>query len=224
MEFDLKRLAPRDRHKLLSGVIVPRPIAFTTTLDAHGRLNAAPFSFFNLMGSDPPVVVFAPGDRPDGMPKDTAANVRATREFVVNIVDEALAERMNVTAINFPPGTDELAEAGLTPLRSVQVAVPRIAEAPASLECREVTTLQVGRTRIVVGEVLHLHLRDDLVDADRLYVHTDRLHAVGRMHGSGWYTRTEDLFQIERIAFEAWREGRDNDPGTPGISVRADAV
>jgi flavin reductase (DIM6/NTAB) family NADH-FMN oxidoreductase RutF len=206
MDFDLHRLAPRDRHKLLISVVVPRPIAFTTTLDAEGRLNAAPFSFFNLMGSDPPVVVFAPGDRPDGTPKDTALNVRATQAFVVNIVDEALAEAMNVAATAFPPGTNELDEAGLTTLPSVQVAVPRIAEAPVSLECREVMTVQVGRTRIVHGEVLHLHLRDDLLDPERMYVHTDRLHAIGRMHGGGWYTRTRDLFQLPRLSVDARRE------------------
>ena len=112
MDFDLNQLAPGDRYKLLISVVVPRPIAFTTTLDAEGRINAAPFSFFNLMGYDPPIVVLAPGDQPDGSPKDTAINIRATQAFVVNIVDEALAEAMNVTATPFPPGTNELGELG----------------------------------------------------------------------------------------------------------------
>ncbi|MFQ5570031.1 MAG: flavin reductase family protein [Rhodothermales bacterium] len=200
MQFDLQHLAPRDRFKLLSGVVVPRPIALTTTVDRDGRINAAPFSFFNLMGNDPPIVVLAPGDRPDGTPKDTAQNIRLTRVFVVNIVDEVLAEQMNVAATSYPPGTDELKKAGLTPVPSVQVAAPRIAEAPASLECREVATLHIGRTRIVVGEVLHLHLRDDLVDVEHMRVHTDRLRAIGRMHGGGWYTRTSELFNIARSA------------------------
>ncbi|MCH8961160.1 MAG: flavin reductase family protein [Bacteroidetes bacterium] len=214
MDFDLNQLAPGDRFKLLISVVVPRPIAFTTTLDAEGRINAAPFSFFNLMGNDPPIVVLAPGDRPDGAPKDTALNIRATQAFVVNIVDEALAEAMNIAATAFPPGTNELGEAGLTTLPSVQVAVPRIAEAPVSLECREVMTLQLGRTRIVLGEVLHLHLRDDLLDLERMRVHTDRLRAVGRMHGGGWYTRTTDLFQLPRLSVEAWREKRETKGGS----------
>lgn len=203
MTFDLHDLTPRDRYKLLSGVIVPRPIAWTTTLDDAGRVNAAPFSFFNLMGYDPPVVALGPSNRPDGTPKDTAQNIRARHAFVVNIVDETLAERMNLTATAFPPGVDELAQAGLSTVPSVQIDVPRIAEAPASLECREVATLEIGRTRIVLGEVLHLHLRDDLVDPVRLRVHADRLHAIGRMHGGGWYTRTNELFQMHRLALDA---------------------
>ena len=206
MNCDLDQLTPGDRYKLLISVVVPRPIAFTTTLDTEGRVNAAPFSFFNVMGYDPPIVMLAPSNRPDGTPKDTALNIRATRAFVVNVVDEALAEAMNVAATPFPRGTNELDEAGLTTAPSVQVAVPRIAEAPVSLECREVMTLNLGRTRIVLGEVLHLHLRDDLLDLERMRVHTDRLHAVGRMHGGGWYTRTSDLFRMDRISVEAWRE------------------
>ena len=206
MDFDLNHLTTEERYKLLIGVVVPRPIALTTTLDADGRINAAPFSFFNVMGYDPPLVMFAPGNRPDGTPKDTARNIRATREFVVHIVDEALAEAMNVAATPFPPGTDEVAAAGLTTLPSVQVAVPRIAEAPVSLEGCEVTTLLIGNTRIVVGEVLHFHLRDDLLDRDRLRVHTDRLGAIGRMHGGGWYTRTSDLFQMARMSVDEWEK------------------
>ena len=213
MDFDLQDLTPDERYKLLIGVVVPRPIALTTTLDADGRVNAAPFSFFNVMGYDPPLVMFAPGNRPDGTPKDTARNIRATREFVVHIIDEALAEAMNVAATPFPPGTDEVARAGLTTQPSVQVAVPRIAEAPVGLEGREVTTLLIGNTRIVVGEVLHLHLRDDLLDRERMRVHTGRLGAVGRMQGGGWYTRTTDLFQIARLSVDEW-ETRQADDGS----------
>ena len=211
MNFDLQDLTTEERYKLLIGVVVPRPIALTPTLDADGRINAAPFSFFNVMGYDPPLVMFAPGNRPDGTPKDTARNIRDTREFVVHIVDEALAEAMNVAATPFPPGTNELDMAGLTTKPSVQVAVPRIAEAPVSLEGREVTTLLIGNARIVVGEVLHLHLHDDLIDRERMRVHTDRLGAVGRMQGGGWYTRTADLFQIARLSVEDWEKRQGGD-------------
>ena len=209
MNIDLQTLTPNERYKLLISVVVPRPIALTTTLDAGGRLNAAPFSFFNVMGYDPALVMLSVGNRPDGTPKDTALNIRATHEFVVNIVDEALAEAMNVTATTFPPGTDELAEAGLTTRPSTQVAPPCIAASPANLECREINTLEIGNTRIIIGQVLHLHLRDDLIDLERMRVHGERLHAIGRMHGGGWYTRTADLFQLARYSVEAWeKEGR----------------
>lgn len=198
MHFDLKTLTPRECHKLLTGVIVPRPIALVTSRDAGGRVNAAPFSYFNLMGYDPPVVVFGPSNRPDGSPKDTARQVHETGEFVVNIVDEALAEQMNITSGSYPPGVNELDVAGLTTRPSVEVDPPCIDEAPANLECKVATILYVGHTRIVVGEVLHFHIRDDLVDPEKLYIDTEKLKAVGRMHGGGWYTRTSDLFKLDR--------------------------
>lgn len=197
IRFDMAQLAPRDRYKLLSGVVVPRPIAWITTLGAGGEVNAAPFSYFNLMGSDPPVVVIGVGDR-DGAAKDTARNIAAMREFVINIVDEATAPAMNVSAGEYAYGVDELALAGLTPVPSSAVRPPRIAESPIHLECREVTTLTLGATRIIVGEVLALHIRADLVDAAAFRVHGERISAVGRMHGRGWYTRTRDLFEMVR--------------------------
>ncbi|RMF56928.1 MAG: flavin reductase family protein [Bacteroidetes bacterium] len=207
--FDLRSLSPRDRHKLLTGLIVPRPIAWVTTVDEAGRVNAAPFSFFNMMGSDPPVVVLGPGDRPGGTPKDTAENLRQTQAFVVHVVDEACAEKMNRTAVDVPPGVSEIDVAGLTTVPSVLVPVPRLSEAPAAMECRVVTILHVGRTRVVVGEVLYLHLRDDLVDPERMYVHTERLNAIGRMHGGGWYVRTRDLFRMDRISQDVLADGED---------------
>ena len=119
-----------------------------------------------------------------------------------------------MAATPFPPGTNELEMAGLTTQPSVQVAVPRIAEAPVSLEGREMMTLEIGNTRLVVGEVLHLHLRDDLLDRERLRVHTDRLGAIGRMHGGGWYTRTTDLFQIARLSVDEWEKRQEADGGS----------
>jgi flavin reductase (DIM6/NTAB) family NADH-FMN oxidoreductase RutF len=121
-------------------------------------------------------------------------------------VDEALAEPMNVCAIDFPPGESELEAAGLTIEPSVQVKAPRIAQSPVSLECREHTTLSIGRNRIVLGEVLHLHIRDELVDAEKMHVHSEKMHAIGRMHGAGGYARTDDIFHIPRISHEEWTE------------------
>lgn len=114
-------------------------------------------------------------------------------------------EKMNISAVDFPPNVDELVVAGLTPDPSVQVRTPRIAESPVNLECREIATLELGHTRIVVGEVIHLHVWDDLIDPANLYVHTDRLRAIGRMHGGGWYVRTADLFEIPRLTHEEWQ-------------------
>jgi len=208
VEFDLRQLRAREGYKLLTGLIVPRPIALVTTQDAEGNINAAPFSFFNMLGSDPPVIGLGVGERRPGECKDTAGNIARSGEFVVNIVDEALAERMNITAIDFPPGSDELAAAGLTTRSSAQVAPPRIAESPAGLECRAVSTIDVGRNRILLAEVLYLHVRDDLVDTMNGYVHADRLRAIGRLHGGGWYARTTDLFEMPRLTYEQWQAGK----------------
>lgn len=198
MLFDMKALPPKARYKLLTGVVIPRPIAWTTTVNADGQVNAAPMSFFNLMGYDPPVVVLGVGNRSVGRPKDTAHNIRETGVFVVNIVDESLAEQMNLTSGDYPPGVSEVEAGGLATAPTVAVDVPRLADAPASLECREVTTLLIGNNRLIVGEVLYLHIRESLVDTERLYVDGAGLQAIGRMHGRGWYTRTRDLFQMVR--------------------------
>lgn len=205
MHIDFGTLSPRDRYKLLVSTVVPRPIALVTSLSADGQLNAAPFSFFNAMGSDPPLLAINIGDREPNVPKDTAQNIHQTREYVVNIVDEAMAEKMNICAVDFPHGMSEVTAAGFTTIPSVGVKPPRLAESPINFECREHSTLEIGRNRIVIGEVLHFHIRDDLIDREKLYVHTEQLHAIGRMHGAGWYARTTDLFQMPRISYEEWQ-------------------
>jgi flavin reductase (DIM6/NTAB) family NADH-FMN oxidoreductase RutF len=200
MEFDLTALAANQRYKLLAGLIVPRPIALVTSRDAEGRVNAAPFSFFNVMGSDPPVVVLGIGRRSSGEPKDTVCNILDVKEFTVNIVDEALAGAMNVCAIDLPAGDSELAAARLTSVASAQVSVPYVAESPASLECRLRETVEIGSNIMLLGEVVHIHLRDDLFDPEKFYVLTDKLQPIGRMHGGGWYARTTDLFDMPRFS------------------------
>jgi flavin reductase (DIM6/NTAB) family NADH-FMN oxidoreductase RutF len=205
MDLDLNKLAARDRYKLLVSVVVPRPIALVTSLDLEGRVNAAPFSFFNAVGSDPPIVALGIGDRTPGVPKDTAQNIRRTQQFVVNLVDETIAEQMRICAIDFPAGVDELQEAGLTCAASAQVRPPRVRESPVNLECREHSTIAIGRNRIILGEVLHLHIRDELLDAERLHVHTHKMRLVGRMHGAGWYVKTNELFEIPRLTLEEWK-------------------
>lgn len=209
MNFNLAQTDPHDVYNLLIGLVAPRPIALVTSHDSQGRLNAAPFSAYNYLSIDPPIVALGVANRPGPgvVGKDTAQNIRATREFVVNVVDEALAEKMNLCAIDFPPGVNEVEMAGLTTTPSTQVKVPRLAEAPAALECREFQTTEMGRGRIILGQVVAIHVRDELIDPAGPYVRAEQLHAIGRMNGLGSYVRTRDaFFQVKRLSYEEWEK------------------
>jgi len=202
MEFDFSKLAPHDRYKLLISVVVPRPIAFLTTISAAGEINAAPFSFFNAMGGNPPVVAISIGELEEGTLKDSARNIEETREFVVNLVDTSLAKQMNICAADFPARMNEMPSAGLTAVPSVVVKPPRIAESPVNMECRLHTIVPIGSNRIHIGEVVHLRIRDEMIDMEKLHVHTQKLDLIGRMHGGGWYARTTDLFEMPRLSYK----------------------
>ena len=200
MSFNPDEHPPRDIYKLMIGTIVPRPIAFVSTLDESGVRNLAPFSFFNAVCSVPPTVLFCPGVRPATRDlKDTLKNVAATREFVVNLVSEQIAERMNQCSAEFPPEIDEFAESGLTPIASEVVRPPRVAESPAQMECklRQIVTIsdKPGGASIVIGEILRFHIRQDMLDNFR--VDPEILRAIGRM-GGATYCRTRDRFDLER--------------------------
>jgi flavin reductase (DIM6/NTAB) family NADH-FMN oxidoreductase RutF len=202
-QFDFAELAPRERYKLLIGTVVPRPIAWVTTRDPEGRINAAPYSFFNCLSADPAILALGVENHSDMSFKDTTRNIRLTEEFTVNICDRALTDAMNVCAVPFAPGIDELAEAGLSALPGVKVACPYIAEAPVALECRRYVSLGIGRSReIVLGEVLAMHIRADLVD-ERLHVDQAGLDAIGRMGGHG-YTTTRDYFDLPTMSVDEW--------------------
>jgi flavin reductase (DIM6/NTAB) family NADH-FMN oxidoreductase RutF len=207
MLFDFATLDASNRYKLLVSTVVPRPIAWVVSQDADGRLNAAPFSFFNVFGEDPALIIIGIGGRQPGHAKDTVSNVRRTGQFVVNLVSEETAKAMNITAIDFPPEVDELAEAGLTTAPSVHVRPPRIAESPVALECEQFALLDLNESRtLVLGKVLAMHVRDEAVlDAERYYIDTPKLGLVGRMHGRGWYSRTTDRFEMKRIAAKDWK-------------------
>lgn len=198
IDLDLEHEYADRAYGLLASLVTPRPIAFVTTLSLDGKINAAPFSFFNLMGGDPPICAFAPGDRDDGTPKDTALKVRTTHEFVVNLVDEAIAEAMNKCAASLPYGENELAHAGLTTAPSTVVKPPRIAVSPASLECVEWGTLQIEGNRIVIGLIKRLHVRDELFDAEKKRIRNEKYHVIGRMAVPHWYCRTKDRFEMVR--------------------------
>ena len=200
MELDLEGEFADRAYFLLASLVTPRPIALVTTLSPDGRVNAAPFSFFNLLGADPPILGVCPGDRDDGTPKDTALNVRATHEFVVNLVDESIAEAMNKCAASLPYGENELQHAGLHPAPSSLVKPPRIAESPASLECVEWGTLQIGGNRVIIGLIKRLHVRDELFDVEKKRIHSDKFHVIGRMASPHWYCRTRDRFEMIRPA------------------------
>lgn len=214
MLFDFSELAAADRYKLLTATIVPRPIAWVVSADAAGRVNAAPFSFFNAFGSDPPVVCIGIGGRAPrppkdpGSPKDSAANIRATGQFVICLVPYGMVDPMHVTALDFPAGTDELAEAGLRTLPSTRVRPPRIEGSPVAFECERMVTLELGPDQgLVVGRVLAMHVRDDAVlDADRCHVDTLKLDLVGRMHGGGGYVRASGpgVFERARLRLTDW--------------------
>lgn len=200
MELDLETQFADRAYPILASLVTPRPIAFVTTLSPEGNINAAPFSFFNLLGADPPILAFAPGDRDERTPKDTALNIRLTHEFVVNLVDESLAEAMNKCAASLPYGVNELEQAGLHAAPSSTVKPPRIVEAPASLECKEWGTLQIGDNRVVIGLIKRLHVRDELFDPAKRCVVTEKLSLIGRMASPHWYTRTRDRFEMIRPA------------------------
>jgi flavin reductase (DIM6/NTAB) family NADH-FMN oxidoreductase RutF len=198
MELDLEKDFADHAYGILASLVTPRPIALVTTMSADRKVNAAPFSFFNLMGANPPICAFAPGDRDNGTPKDTVLNIRATHEFVVNLVDEAIAEKMNLCAASLPFGENELTHAGLTAAPSSVVKPPRIAEAPASLECVEWGTLQIGGNRMVIGLIKRLHVRDELFDLEKKRVHTGKLLTIGRMASPHWYCKTGERFEMIR--------------------------
>ena len=166
MEFDFGRIAAELRYKLLVSFVGPRPIALVTTLSPEGVVNAAPMSFFNVFAQSPPLLILGLQDR-EGVRKDTTRNILATREFVVNLVDEPIARQMVVCAAEFPPGVDEVRTAGFTLRPSVTIRPGWIAEAPVAFECRLERTVEFPGRWIVFGEVAHMHVRDACIARPR---------------------------------------------------------
>lgn len=189
-----------DIYKLMIGIIIPRPIAFVSSIDSDGILNLAPFSYFTACSSNPPVVCFCTSVRSEPRPhKDTLENIRATGEFVVNVVSEEIAEQMNKTSADVPPEVDEFVLSGLTPLASDLVKPPRVAESKAQMECKLRQIVPVsekpGGGVLVLGEVLRFHILESVMDG--LKVDPGKLKAIGRM-GGPTYVRTDDRFNMER--------------------------
>ncbi|KRB61399.1 flavin reductase [Rhizobium sp. Root708] len=196
ISFDFEALSERERYKLMIGTIIPRPIALVTTVDEHGRINAAPFSFFNCLSADPPILALGVENNPDMSFKDTGHNIRMTEVFTVNIVSFAIAEAMHVCGSKYPRGVDELKQAGLTAMSGHKVASPWIAEAPASFECKRHVTLELGKSRqIIMGEIVYAHYRDGVVDPERLRVDPAEVDAIARLGGDTCAT-IRDRFEM----------------------------
>ena len=203
MQFDTQVLKPEAMYKLMIGCVVPRPIAWVSTVDAEGVANLAPFSYFMAITHDPPTIAFSSSPRATyaGAPgkKDTLRNVEVTREFVVNLVDDALAEQMNVTSGDYPPEVDEFVQAGLVIAPSVRVKAPRVAAAPINMECHLQQIIPIGNlpSNLVIGRIVHLHLRDDVYDPAGGRIDMHRLRPVGRLAGN-LYTHVHDIFEMKR--------------------------
>jgi flavin reductase (DIM6/NTAB) family NADH-FMN oxidoreductase RutF len=206
MQFDIDNMAAADRYELLLGTVVPRPIALVTTISNDGAINAAPYSLFNIMGHDPAVAMISVLAHPDQRLKDTANNILATKEFVINLVSESVAEAMNITCIDAPPATNELELAGLNTAASVKVKPPRVSASPVAFECCFLTSLSFGPNQaIVAGQIVHAYVGDQFVlDAARGLVDTPELKLIGGMHGAKWYAKLSDRFEMERPTWAEW--------------------
>jgi flavin reductase (DIM6/NTAB) family NADH-FMN oxidoreductase RutF len=206
MQFDFRVMKPMDRYELLLGTVLPRPITIVTTLSADGALNAAPYSLFNVVSHDPPVVMISVLPHPERRLKDTATNVFATREFVVNLVPRSMAEAMNITNIDAPPGRNELTLADLESTPSKSVNPPRIANSPVAFECRLLNALSFNSDQAVIfGEVITAFVSDDFVlDAAHGIVDAPKLDLFGAMHAARWYCTTADRFEMVRPTWAQW--------------------
>jgi len=204
LSYDPAFLAPRDRYKMLISLVIPRPIALVTTIGPTGIVNAAPFSFFNVFSDEPPLCVLGLQSRTDGGLKDTSAHIRDRGAFVVNLVDEALGAQMNQCAVDFPPDVSEIDAAKLNLLPSEKIKIPRIAEAPAALECRHYTTLEVSaQRRLAIGEIVQIHIRAGLWDHDKMRVDMKQYHPIARLFGN-FYAALGEPFTHVRQSYEEW--------------------
>lgn len=204
MHFQMDELTARERYKLLVSSVTPRPIAWVTTVSSDGVTNAAPYSFFNAVGDSPALVVLGLLHGLDGFDKDTASNIRATEEFVINLVREDDLEQMNLSCVDAPRDVSEIEYAGISTAPARAVTPPLIATAPVSFECRLTEALDLGsRQTVVIGEVLVTHVKDEFIsNPERLYLDTPAMQLLGRIHGPGNYVRATDTLTADRLAYD----------------------
>lgn len=207
MNFDFEKTEKRVIYNLINGLVAPRPIALVTTVNAKGQVNAAPFSSYNYMCLDPPILglgLSAKIGEEDGL-KDTTRNIEETREFTVNVVTEDIGEKMNICGVDFPPEVSEVEKAGFTTAPSQLVKPPRLKEAHAALECRLYEILKPSKSRIILGRVVAVFVEDRYVDPNGPYIKAEDLHAIGRMNALSNYVRTRDAFiHIQRMNYKDW--------------------
>jgi flavin reductase (DIM6/NTAB) family NADH-FMN oxidoreductase RutF len=202
MDIDFSKLTEHQCYKLMASLIVPRPIALVTTLSSAGVVNAAPFSIFNMLGEDPPILMISINKMQGGRLKDTAANILANGEFVVHIADEPMAEQMHLCGENLPPDVSELQKVGLTCIPSKSVGPPCIAEAPVAFECSLSEVLETASRHIFIGQVRWLRARDDLIDMESYRVRLQNYYPVARF-GASFYIRTRDRFAMKDDGVES---------------------
>jgi flavin reductase (DIM6/NTAB) family NADH-FMN oxidoreductase RutF len=205
MQIDPSLQSSADNYKLMTNLVVPRPIAWVTSQNQDGVVNLAPFSFFNAVSGNPPYVIISVGLNDAGEPKDTARNILDSGQFVVNMVTEDLFNAMNISAADFPPEQSELVAGHLRAAPSVHVKVPRVAEAQVSLECTLFSEQPLGTNTLFIGEVVMFHVADQLV-GDRLRI--NHFSPIGRLGSPSVYCRTTDRFDVARVTYAQWR--RDN--------------
>jgi len=205
MIIDPKKQTYKENYKLMIGSILPRPIAFVSSVSKDGRYNLAPFSFFTGITSDPPTICFCPTRRgTDGERKDTLSNIEATGEFVVNIVSEEIAEPMNDCATEFPPEIDEFEQSGLTPIKAEVVKAPMVKESPIHFECKLYQIIEIGKPQagggfLVIGEIVMFHVADELLENGR--IDTGKLRPIGRLAGAE-YTKLGERFKLIRKPYK----------------------
>ncbi|SMO38701.1 flavin reductase family protein [Melghirimyces algeriensis] len=211
MQIDPKKQMKKENYKLLIGSVLPRPIAFVSSMNEQGTVNAAPFSFYNVVSVDPPMLSVTVNRKPDGTRKDTARNILETKEFVVHVVDTDNVEKVNQCATDFPAEISEPEAVGLDLVPSQKISVPRIAQSKIQMECRFHTVLSVGGTEekpnadLMIGEVVLFHIQDDLYEKGR--IHTDKLNPVGRLAGLA-YGKVGETFSMSRPSYEEWKQQR----------------
>ncbi|MCX7760564.1 MAG: flavin reductase family protein [Hydrogenothermaceae bacterium] len=199
MEFDVKELTSEHIYKLMVSSIVPRPIAWISTVSKDGVFNIAPFSFYNGITSEPPLVVVSIGKKDSGVKKDTWKNIDEVGDFVINLVTYDLIEKMNITATAFDENVDEFIEAGLTPVPSIDVKAPRIKESPVNIECKKHMIIDIADMGVVIGEIVRFHIDDNLIN-EKGYIDNRKLKIVGRMGGADYcLVSAENIFTIKRL-------------------------
>jgi flavin reductase (DIM6/NTAB) family NADH-FMN oxidoreductase RutF len=199
MIIDLKKTNPREFYAYATSVVAPRPIAFASTIDAAGKVNLSPFSFFNFMGIDPPILVFSPNRRgKDNSQKDTILNLQEVPEVVINLVDYSMVQQMSLSSCEYPKGMNEFQKAGFTEEKSIKISPPRVKESPVALECKILEIKEIGTSNLVICEVLLAHIHESLLDENHL-IDQRKTDWVARL-GGNWYARItpESLFEVAK--------------------------